>query len=70
MCLSSQGGDWECFEKFFSGSFSEGQVRRELRLSPQERVYILSRFPFVKVFPLGSENASKSWYLVTIRNKE
>ena len=41
-----------------------------LRLSPQERDYILSRFPFVKVFPLGSENASKSWYLVTIRNKE
>lgn len=70
MCFLDQTIDWISFEKFFSESFSEGQSSRELRLSMQERDYILSHYPFVQVSLLNSEDSPKSWYLVTIGNRD
>lgn len=69
MYFSNRTDEWTSFEKFFSESFIDGQTCRELRLSPQERDYILSHYPFVKVSPLNLEDSSKAWYLVTIRNR-
>lgn len=69
MYPEKQEQDWTYFEKFLSESFCEGQVSRELRLSPAERDYIRTCYPSISVSPLGSADTPKGWYLVTIGTK-
>lgn len=62
--------DWAEFERFFSDSFCEGQICRELRLSRAEVEYVQSQYPFARVSLISEEDASKGWYLVTLGVKE
>ena len=57
---------WDYLEQFLLESFCEGQISRELRLSVEERDHIKLCYPSMSVLPLGHQDATKSWYLVTV----
>lgn len=62
--------EWDEFENFFSDSFCEGQMCRELRLSHAEVEYIQHQYPFVRVSPISAKDEPKSWYLVSLGVKD
>jgi len=53
-------------EKLYQESFSDGDISRELRLSKQEKEYLLNQFPNIKITKMFHDNASeKEWYNVS-----
>lgn len=69
MQLENSDKQWSYLEQFLSESFSEGQVSRELRLSPAERDYIVECYPSISILALDRQDTPKGWYLVTVNRK-
>lgn len=61
--------NWKYLDDFLSGSFRDGQVSRELRLSLAERDYIRTNYPTILLSPLDSSDTPKGWYLVTVSKR-
>ncbi|SHE94806.1 hypothetical protein [Caloramator proteoclasticus] len=56
------------FEEFFTNSFRDGKVVRELRLSSEEVEYIRKSYPNVQISKLSGyeKNKDKNWYTVKL----
>ncbi|WAM34193.1 hypothetical protein [Caldicellulosiruptor morganii] len=63
-----EGDKIKKFEEFFTNSFRDGKVVRELRLSSDEVEYIKKRYPNVTVSKLSGfeNNKDKNWYTVKL----
>mgnify|MGYP005766019501 CR=1 FL=1 len=60
---------WVYLEHFFEDSFCDGQIERELRLSPEELSYLKTKYPQASFQSLSEDEGSasgKAWYLVCL----
>lgn len=69
MKQNSIENQWNYLECFFEDSFCNGQLERELRLSPEELSHLKSKYPLVSFQRLSQNEVSasgKAWYLVCL----